>query len=236
MKFQYIRMLSFGLSFIFVFYVFASVVYKQNAALPVMNNGRQSKQYTIVIDPGHGGEDGGATSDGGILEKTLNLQISLKISAILKTLGIRHVLTRDTDVMLNNGNTSHKKMHDLQSRVNTARRYESCIFVSIHQNKFFQKKYSGLQVYYSKNDPLSATIAEGIQSSVKTYLQPNNERQTKMATSAIYVLDRLHCPAVLVECGFLSNDEEAGRLASEEYQKKLAFVLSAAIITNVYKE
>lgn len=230
MRFQYLKMLSLGLSFIFVFYSLAWMIYRESAVFPVMNT-PQDVGHVFVIDAGHGGGDGGASSDGGILEKNINLQISLRMSAVLKTLGIPHVLTRSEDVMLDcEPSTAGRKMRDLKGRIQTAQKYPNCTFVSIHQNKFPQKKYSGLQVYYSKNHPSSSVVANSIQSAVRLYLQSDNTRQTKQATSAIYVLDRLQCPAVLVECGFLSNDNEARLLVSEEYQKKLSAVLCAALV------
>lgn len=225
-----LRTVAFGLSFILIFYVFArtafdgdtvdvsALISKSGEALPC-----------VVIDPGHGGMDGGAVSDGGILEKDVNLQISKRLYAFLQTLGISCKMTRSEDISLDGGVLKQKKLHDLKNRVLFAKNCDGCVFLSIHQNKFPQKKYSGLQVYYSKNDPYSKIFADTIQSAVKENLQKDNERQTKKATTAIYLLDNLHCPAVLAECGFLSNDEEAQKLNDSTYQKQLTLVLSYAV-------
>ncbi len=185
----------------------------------------------VIIDPGHGGRDGGASSDDGALEKDINLQISKIISRLSSAYGIDCMLTRNKDEMLGSelpGNK--KKMKDLKSRVSIANSNDNCIFVSIHQNRFPQKKYSGLQVYYSKNSLYSKPLAEKIQTSVRKNIQPQNDRVIKQASSSIYVLDNVKCPAVLIECGFLSNDTEAKMLSDSEYQKKL----SACIFTAVF--
>ena len=121
-------------------------------------------------------------------------------------------------------------MHDLKNRVALTESIESPIFISIHMNNFPDKRYSGLQVWYSKNDERSSSLAAMVQTYAKTFLDPSNERETKRAGSAIYVLDRLKVPAVLVECGFMSNPDECRRLASEEYQTELAMVIFAAAI------
>lgn len=221
------RLCAFGLSFILTFLTIAQVAESDMRILRTDADAHCALP-TVVVDAGHGGADGGAVSSSGILEKDINLQIALRISAIYKTLGIPCVLTRDEDVMLNGDNTENKKLYDLRARVNVANNTKNCIFLSIHQNKFPQAQYKGLQVYYSKNNDASQSIAQNIQSGVQKYVQPDNNRQTKKATSSIYVLDNLHCPAVLVECGFLSNEEEASLLVSGEYQKKLSAVIAVS--------
>lgn len=226
MNFKYsMRLTAFGLSFIFVFFAVARLA-DMRTDTAVFSDDVNKSLPTVVIDPGHGGMDGGAVSDSGILEKDINLQISQRIAAIYKTMGVSCVLTRNEDIMLNGDETKHKKLHDLKARVSIARNAENCIFLSIHQNKFPQKQYKGLQVYYSRHDPRSQIIAEKIQSAVRNELQTDNVRQVKQATSAIYVLDNLQCPAVLVECGFLSNDEETFHLISDEYQKSLSALIA----------
>jgi N-acetylmuramoyl-L-alanine amidase len=120
---------------------------------------------------------------------------------------------------------------DLASRLSTAVHTEGGLFISIHMNAFPQSQYHGLQVWYGTGDPLSAEIATAIQGQVRTLLQPDNARRTKAATDAIYLLKKLESPAVLVECGFLSNPEEAARLSEAEYQQKLAFAIFSAIIS-----
>lgn len=184
----------------------------------------------IIIDPGHGGEDGGATVDG-VMEKDLNLAISRNLSCFLKLSGYNSQMTREDDILLYNaGQESRKKYYDLENRVKFANNFENAVFLSIHQNKFEIPKYKGLQVYYSPNTPESSRFAQIIQSNAQRFLAPDNQRQIKKADNKIRVLDKLHIPAVLVECGFLSNYEEAQMLSDDDYQKKLAFMIFISTI------
>ena len=187
---------------------------------------------TIVLDAGHGGEDGGAVSESGILEKDLNLTIAKKLAALLQANGLRVILTRTEDEMLYDKSADYqgrKKSLDLAARRKIAEDTPNCIFVSIHMNSYPDVREDGLQVWYSPNDPASKIIADTIQQKAQDLLQPENDRQTKAATSAIYLLHHLTLPAVLVECGFLSNPTEAELLNTPEYQEKLALVLCLAI-------
>ena len=194
----------------------------------------KADHYLIIIDAGHGGMDGGAVGANGVLEKDLNLSVAKKLSAICSAAGVDNILTRTEDAMLVDDSVkSHRKMHDLKNRVSTAENAAADgvipIFISIHMNNFPSDRYSGLQVWYSKNDPRGSALAVKIQETVKTYLDPSNERQTKAAGSSIYVLDRIRIPAVLVECGFLSNPEECEKLCTDEYQTQLAAAIFAGI-------
>ena len=188
------------------------------------------KHYTVVIDAGHGGIDGGAVSASGILEKDVNLAVARKLAALCDASGIDFVMTRDEDRLLVDDSIKKKrKMHDLKNRVALTESTENAVFVSIHMNNFPDKRYSGLQVWYSENDELSQSLAALVQTYAKTFLDPQNSREIKKAGSAIFVLDRLNVPAVLVECGFLSNPYECRLLSTEEYQMKLALVIFAGI-------
>lgn len=184
---------------------------------------------TVIVDAGHGGQDGGA-SVGEVYEKNLNLEISNKVVQFLALFNVDVVLTRDEDKLLADDSSGNKKRDDLYNRVNLVKKYEDPIFVSIHMNKFPQEKYKGLQVFFSANNSYSESLALMIQSNVKEYLEADNNRGVKRAGSSIYVLDRLMCPSVLVECGFLSNPEDLNKLQNEEYQNQLAFVIANSII------
>ena len=186
-------------------------------------------KITVIIDAGHGGRDGGASTESGVLEKDLNLAVALKLRALLSELDVNVVMTRETDVMLADENSAHKKRDDLAARLKLAREQENCIFVSIHMNKFPVEKYSGLQVYYSKNNAESLLLAEAIQQKACEFLRKGNARTVKAADSSIYILHHIEVPAVLVECGFLSNPEEAALLQTESYRNKLAAVIFAAV-------
>ena len=191
---------------------------------------------TIVIDAGHGGEDGGAQSAEGLQEKEVNLKIAELLNDMLRSNGITTVMTRTEDILLYDRNADYhgrKKMLDLASRRKIAEETENAVFVSIHMNSFPETKYHGLQVFYSPHHPQSQELADLIQQDAQTFLQPDNHRKIKAATSAIYLLDRLHCPAVLVECGFLSNPNESALFATEEYRQEVAFVLFCSIMSYI---
>lgn len=188
---------------------------------------------TVIIDAGHGGIDGGAVGDDGTMEKELNLAVAKKLEAIFDAAGINVIMTRRDDVSLGESTSSHRKLDDLKARVTLTKQPGKVIFISIHMNKFPVEKYSGLQVYYSKNDGFSKVLAESIQSYSAEYIQPYNSRKAKAAGSEIYVLDNALCPAVLVECGFMSNRAELDNLKNENYQKQLAVCIFAAFINAV---
>lgn len=187
-----------------------------------------AKKPIIVIDAGHGGEDGGAVGKNGVYEKELNLLISEDLCNILRASGFDVVMTRSSDIMLYDRNTDYKgrkKMLDLAARVKIAENTENCIFISIHMNSFPQEQYKGLQVYYSENNEASPLLAEKIQSTVSEHLQKDNSRKIKSASKNIFLLDRITSPAVLIECGFLSNYEECALLCEKEYRQKLTLSL-----------
>lgn len=192
---------------------------------------------TLVIDAGHGGEDGGAVGADGTLEKDINLSVAIGTAQILKSNGFNVILTRDSDKMLSsNSYSGKKKQSDLTARVEMTDSCENPVFISIHMNKFPDSRCKGAQVYYSKNNEKSKELAKGLQTVIRENLQNDNKREIKEATSAIYVLNNLHCPAVLVECGFLSNPEDLQNLKNEDYQKKLSVIISAAIMNGVINE
>ena len=196
-----------------------------------------SSRPTIIIDAGHGGEDGGAVGNGNVLEKDINLEIAKALDEMLRSAGYQTIMTRSDDRMLYDKNADYKgrkKQLDLQARLAIAQEQENAIFVSIHMNAFSDSQYSGLQVYYSQNHPDSARLAEQIQSDTRELLMKNNNRKTKASNGTSYLLDRIEHPAILVECGFLSNTEECARLATKDYQKQLATVLFSSI-SNFYE-
>jgi N-acetylmuramoyl-L-alanine amidase len=160
----------------------------------------------------------------------------MRLSALLKEQGIQVVLTRETDVLLYDVNSDYqgqKKAQDVRKRLEIAKSQENPILVSIHMNYFAQTKYSGLQVWYSKNDTRSEILANLIQSNVKNELQPSNKRVTKQATSSIFLLHNASFPAILIECGFLSNPDEARLLSDESYRQKLAEIIFNSIMTYI---
>lgn len=193
----------------------------------------------VIIDAGHGGEDGGTQSASGLLEKEVNLEIAKKLEKMLTASGIDVIMTRSEDVLLYDKNSNyqgHKKSLDLAARLKVANETPNAIFVSIHANSFPISKYSGLQVYYSQNDERSYSLAKTIQDDVREFIQNGNDRKIKAASSNIYLLDNAICPAVLVECGFLSNPDEAAMLADDTYRQKIAFSMFCSIIKYIDSE
>ncbi|MBE6589880.1 MAG: N-acetylmuramoyl-L-alanine amidase [Ruminococcaceae bacterium] len=188
---------------------------------------------TVVLDAGHGGEDGGAVSACGLVEKEINLKITLLLKDMLTANGVNVVLTRETDTLLYDRNVDYhgrKKVLDLAARKKIAEETEESVFVSIHMNTHPIVSCQGLQVWYSPNDLRSKILAETIQKTTHTLLQPQNDRTVKAANSSIYLLHKLNTPAILIECGFLSNPEEARKLGDEEYQKQLALSIFLSIM------
>lgn len=215
-----------------VLFFFGTIVQRISASRATDVGTPTAKGYTVILDPGHGGEDGGAIGKNGVCEKDLNLAVAQEVEAELEERGISVICTRTEDILLYDRNVDYKgrkKMLDLAARLKVAKDTPNSVFVSIHMNSFPQTQYSGLQIYYSKNDPRSAILANLIQNEVRRQLQPENTRKTKQASSNIYLLDRIPSPAILVECGFLSNAEECERLSTEAYRKELALVLANAI-------
>ncbi len=189
-------------------------------------------EITVILDAGHGGEDGGANRDG-IMEKDLNLDITLTVGSYLKQNGVHVIYTRTEDILLYDKNTDYKgrkKVLDLAARLKISNQTENAVFVSIHMNTFPIEKYKGLQVYYSKNQENSKILAQMIQNNAKNYIDRNNNRKVKAATSSIYLLDRAKNPAVLIECGFLSNAEDLSKLSSEKYRQALSLMLAESIM------
>ena len=198
--------------------------FSENANAPVSDNDK----ITIIIDPGHGGEDPGAVM-GDIKEKDINLDISLLLGQLFESNGYKVVYTRTEDKMLYNpGEENRKKHFDLYNRVLTASEYNDCVLISIHVNRFSSPKYSGAQVFYSSNSPESGELANHIQKRIKV-LQPNNNRASKNSGSSIYLLDKFKGTAVLIECGFISNDSEREMLCDNTYQRNFAISVYIAV-------
>ncbi len=190
------------------------------------------RKKIILLDPGHGGEDGGAVGISGVLEKDLNLMISQTLYDLFRFSGYDVRATRDEDVMLYDRNADYKgkkKILDLAARLEIANNTAPDLFVGIHMNSFPQEKYSGLTVYYSPNKSQSHDAAEALRGDVIRHLQPDNNRELKAAGSNIYILDRIEYPAILIECGFLSNREECEILSDADYRQRLSFVIFSSL-------
>lgn len=188
-----------------------------------------TRSNRIVIDAGHGGEDGGTTSCTGKLESSFNLEIALRLDDLFHLLGYDTVMIRttDTSVYTKGGTIAQKKISDLKERVRMVNSTPGALLVSIHQNHFSDSRYSGPQVFYADN-PESEKLAKRLQSQLVSSLCPGNNRREKKS-AGVYLMDQIQCTGVLVECGFLSNSQEESLLRQAEYQKKLVCVIAASV-------
>lgn len=222
---------------IFLFVYFIADAFETVSDSAIVANA-EPQNVIVVLDAGHGGEDSGAVANG-ILEKDINLDITLKVRDMLKASGVTVVTTRDTDRSIYDSSAAtvrEKKVSDLKNRVAISNENSNNILVSIHQNKFEQSQYSGAQIFYSPNDEKSKFLAESMRLSITGLLQPDNKRELKEAGSNIYLLKNSKYPSVIVECGFLSNEEEAKNLNSEEYRQKMAFAIYCGILEYIAKQ
>ncbi|HCC35519.1 MAG TPA: N-acetylmuramoyl-L-alanine amidase [Ruminococcaceae bacterium] len=199
-------------------------------AQPV-NIGTKGKQL-VIIDAGHGGVDGGAVS-GDVVEKDINLNIALKLRELAKASGFEIIMIREEDISIHNEDatsTRKKKETDLKNRLKIMNSHPEAVYISIHQNSFTQSKYYGTQILYAPDVEESQLLGNAIQSSVKALLQNENEREIRKCTEDVYIIYNARIPAVLVECGFLSNPQEKSMLVTDEYQNQMAFAVLCGII------
>ncbi len=205
---------------------------KQSTDIFVYSTATEKSQKTVILDAGHGGFDGGAVGADGTAEKDINLNIALTVANILRQEGYRVVLTREADVSTDDVETEQialRKKSDLRNRLSLMKDYPNALFVSVHLNKFTTTAANGSQVFYSPKTEGSKKLSENIQSSIISLLQPSNTRVCKKATSSTYILYNATIPAVLVECGFLSNKAELEKLKQPDYQANLAFCIAKGI-------
>lgn len=199
----------------------------------ITNSTNVNKNFTIIIDAGHGGEDGGAVAPDGSFEKDYNLDIALRLKEVLTYYGYNVIMTRTTDTMTCDTGLitqREKKISDIRNRLKLINSTDNCIFVSIHQNNFSDSHQEGAQVFYSKNNVQSRYLADEIQKSIVSTLQTNNKRKTKLSGTEIFLLYHSTVPSVLVECGFLSNNNDLINLKNNNYKTKLAIVIADGII------
>ncbi|MDK0864286.1 N-acetylmuramoyl-L-alanine amidase CwlD [Clostridium perfringens] len=199
--------------------------------ISLLNVNAEENNKVIVIDPGHGGIDGGAKSENGVIEKDINLSISLKTKAALESKGYKVIMTRSEDVGLytEGKKVREKKIEDLGNRVKIKKDNKCDAFISIHQNMFPQKNCKGAQVWSANNEP-SQKLGRIIQQKFKEEVDQNNKREAKVAKKEYKILnDGYEGASVIVECGFLSNPEECELLGKDDYQNKIANTLANAI-------
>lgn len=225
-KVSYWTLLPVNIMIVTVILLIASV---SNRVITVLaENAEKSARKIFVIDAGHGSPDGGATSCTGVLESQFNLEISVKLKDLMQLLGMNTLMIRETEssVYTTGETIAQKKVSDLKERVRIVNDTDNAILISIHQNQFQDSRYRGAQVFYAPTVG-SKQMAEALQSTFISTLNPNSHRQAKKA-DGVYLMQHIRCPGILIECGFLSNPEEEALLRSDEYQKKLCAVIACA--------
>ncbi len=216
--------LAFVLSFVFLSVMMFN---KEKYTSAEVNNG-----FNIIIDAGHGGEDGGTSSADGTLEKDINLSIAKILESMLNSAGYKTVMTRSSDTQLGDTSLStirQRKISDIRERLRITEVNDTSIFVSIHQNHYSSPLYSGTQVFYSPNSEFSKNLADSIQKRIVENIQQNNKRTIKPVGTNIYLLYNCKLPAVMVECGFMSNITESKKLKQFNYQKQVAYSIMCGI-------
>ena len=216
--------------YIFLVSIFLTAAYWGSVATTAIAEKIPLKRNnTVIIDAGHGGEDGGSTSCTGKLESAFNLEISLRLNDLFHLLGIDTIMVRSTDISVyTNANTiAQKKVSDLKNRVKLVNDTENALLLSIHQNTFPDSECTGAQVFYGSHDD-GKELAEVLQRNFVAYLNRGSNRKSKKA-EGIYLMEQIDKAGVLVECGFLSNPEEEAKLASKSYQQKICCVIVSTV-------
>ena len=183
---------------------------------------------TVIIDAGHGGEDGGAVAPDGTAEKEINLIISKGVADLCELFGVPYIQVRTDDVSLSDDGLNtvrERKRSDILNRYDLINHTENAVLLSIHQNMYSESKYSGTQVFYAAGVPDSIQLALMIQNSVTQALQPENIREIKPSTDSIFLLYRAKTTSVMVECGFLSNQNELRLLKTESYDAQMCYFI-----------
>ncbi len=224
------KILCFFVSAVILIAVFISI--RNNTAIKNANAVTKVTMPKIILDAGHGGFDGGAVS-GEVLEKNINLSFALEFEPLLKAFGYEVIMTRVGDYGTDDEGLAtirRKKVSDIKNRLNLVENTNIECFVSMHQNIYSSTRFTGTQVFYSGNNEQGKTLAENIQECVKTLVQPNNNRRPKKCGKNIYLMYYTTKPAVLVECGFMSNDGELSNLLDDSYRGKINLCILTGII------
>jgi len=213
------------------YFIIYYAIHNVEVYVPV-STAQAKNDVVVVIDAGHGGMDGGCTSVNGASEKDINLSILKKVRDMCEAFGYKVVVTRDTDTSIHDEGVTgvgNQKRSDMDNRLKIINKYDNAIAISIHQNQFTQSQYNGAQMFYSVTNPLNEKFARSMQSQFVSMLQPENSREIKPVGKELYLQYFAKCPSVLVECGFLSNPQEAALLETEEYQSKVAFTIFSGL-------
>lgn len=215
--------------FLLLLIVAGLMVLNQNLGELVTSDKIEVSRNTIVLDPGHGGEDPGKVGVNGVLEKEINLQIAMQVKEILEEKNIQVVMTRMEDEMLCPKDADNKKREDMRKRVEMINEVNPVLAVSIHQNSYTDPEVSGAQVFYYLGSEEGKIVAERMQNALLE-VDLNNKRAAK-GNDSYYLLKKTKVPTIIVECGFLSNPSEAEKLKTKEYQESVANAIVNGIET-----
>lgn len=219
------------LIFLACFVVVTVIVSFRNSAIPAMSNISTDKRI-VVIDSGHGGIDGGCVGVNGCVEKDINLAIATDLANLLRLSGFEVVMTRSEDISLHDDGVEgirNQKVSDMENRLKIVQSYPDSLFISIHQNQYTQPEYFGAQMFYTTNNTGNFRLAQIMQSCFAE-LQQGNDREVKLIDNDLYLFKDTKQLALLIECGFLSNENDAANLSDSEYQKKVAFTIYRGIM------
>ncbi len=227
-----IRNIAFCVIFALLF-TSAGIIVRREYSAETMLNSCTFYKDNVIIDAGHGGEDGGAVGIDGTLEKDVNLSISEKIYDLLGLYGINVYMTRSDDVSLHSENAkkiNKRKLSDMQNRVKQVTETPNAVLISIHQNYFPEENCRGAQVFFGKNNVQSRPLAESVLISLNKGLNDRYIRDIKKVEDRVYLLKNVNCPAILVECGFLSNAKESELLMSDSYRLKISACIASGYL------
>jgi len=224
--------------FLFVFFlIFIGFLMKNASLSQTAMNPAPLGQAVLIVDAGHGGEDGGAVSASGSIESHINLQIALQTRDLLAWFGVSPIMTREEDVSLHDHSAQtlrEKKVSDLKNRTTMVENTKNAILISIHQNSFTDPRYRGTQIFFAQMGH-SAAFAGVMRESFDGWTsQITNLRENKPVPAGVYLMNHISKPAILIECGFLSNPEEERMLLSSRYQKRLAAAITMGCLRSGY--
>lgn len=203
-----------------ILFLIGLIVVSRNVGKYVSGTAVEGKRKVIVLDAGHGGGDPGKVGINGAKEKDINLAVAQKIKVLLEKQQIQVIMTREDDRMLSGENATNKKVEDMKARVKLVNEKMPDLAVSIHQNSYQEESISGAQVFYYSHSTEGKAAAERMQKALLS-CNPTNSRQAK-ANDTYYLLKRTEVATIIVEAGFLSNQEEADKLVTEAYQEQVA--------------
>lgn len=216
----------------------AAVLWRGNV-VPAFSTQKGEAPFVVVLDPGHGGEDGGAVSPGGVAESQINLAVAQRVSGLLRFAGLPTALIREEDVSVGDpalDTVRQRKTSDLKNRVAMVEAAENAVLLSIHQNSLPSSPVThGAQVFWNRQEGAEA-LAAAIQDALNEGINAGNEKNSRQIADSIYLMNHITAPGVLVECGFLSNAAETELLQDPAYQTRLAAAISAGLLRGLTEE